>query len=371
MAVKNILDSLAPWLDRFAPSRERSEQDRYRLRFVVAILLAIFVYCILLSLASYAMPIRPEGRKLLTDFCLISAFGIGLGFLALRISGNSRFCLQIVIFALLAAILNISVQLGGIRSPASPVVLLVPALATTILGARAGIFWAFILILVLAGFYRADQVGIIFPNVMLSENSSFGTFMGLASAVVTITLIILFYEFTTQRLNDRLQQAHDDYLFQANHDSLTGLANRRHFINVIDAHIDRAGSASERFAILFFDLNRFKEANDQYDHQFGDEVLIQTASRLRRDSRNTDRVARWGGDEFAMLLPGISSEGQVTARIDELRAALREPMRIRDMDYLTDASIGFAIYPVHGLSHEALIHHADHEMYDAKRQQRS
>lgn len=371
MGFKQTLDNLAPWLDSFAPRKARSEQDRYRLRFVVTVLLAIFIYCLLLSLASFAMPIRPEGRELLTGFCLIFALGIAVGLLVLRMTGSQSFCLQIVIFALLIAMLNISVQLGGIYSPATPVALLVPALATTMLGVRAGIFWAALLVLLLGGFYRADQMGIVFPSVMKPENRSFGTFMGLTSAVATVTLIILFYEITAQKLNARLQKAHDDYLFQANHDSLTGLANRRHFIHIIDGYIDQAGPASERFAILFFDLNRFKEANDLYDHQFGDEVLVQTANRLREQSRNTDYVARWGGDEFAMLLPGISTEERVRTRIDELRSALREPLQIRNTRYCTDASIGHAIYPVHGSTHEALVHHADHEMYGTKRQQRS
>lgn len=370
MALTKAIDNLTPWLDSFAPARERTEQDRYRHRFVVALLLTIFVYCLLLSLASFAMPIRPEGRELLIDFCLITAAGIAAGLLALRLSGSQQACLQLVIFTLLSAVVDISVQLGGIYSPASPVAMLVPALATTVLGVRSGIFWAAVLVLVFAGFHRAEELGFVFPNVMHAENRSFGTFMGLSSAIVCTTLIILFYEFTTQKLNQRLQQAHDDYLFQANHDSLTGLANRRHFIRVIKSCIDRASLNSESFALLFFDLNHFKEANDRHDHQFGDQVLIQTAKRLRQASRNTDHVARWGGDEFAMLLPGISSEERVLARIDELRAALREPLQIRGTQYCTDASIGCALYPVHGTTHEALIHHADHEMYSTKRQQR-
>lgn len=372
MSLEKQLNRLAPWLDRFSPKAEElSERDRYRLRFVVAVLLGIFSYCLLLSLASTAMPIRAEGRKLLTDFCFVSAGGIIIGLLVLRLSGSQSACLQIVILSLMIAIVNISVQLGGIYSPASPVIILVPALATIILGARAGIFWATLLILVLAGFYRAEQMGIQFPNIMLAENRGFGTFMALSSAVVATTLVILFYEITTQKLNRRLQEAHDNYLFQANHDSLTGLANRRHFLRAINSHISHAGTHSERFAILFFDLNRFKEANDLYDHQFGDEVLLQTAMRLRAESRNTDHVARWGGDEFAMLLPGISSEAQVLSRIRDIREKLRVPLHIRDTEFSTDASIGYALYPIHGRTHEALIHHADQEMYENKRQLQS
>ncbi len=368
MALLDKLTSLAPWLDSFVPHAARSEQDTYRLRFVVAVLLAIFIYCLALSLASELMPIRPEGRKLLTDFCLITAGGIGLGLIILRLSGSQTTCLHIVILTLLIAIVNISVQLGGIYSPASPVALIVPALATIILGARAGLFWASLLILVLTAFYQADVSGIRFDNVMAMQNRPFGTFMGLASAVVTTTLIILFYEFTTQKLNRRLQEAHDDYLFQANHDSLTGLANRRHFIDIIDSHIRRTQTSTERFAVLFFDLNRFKEANDLHDHQFGDEVLIQTAKRLRGAARNSDTVARWGGDEFAMLLPGIGAASDIENRVKEIQETLRQPMAIRNTQYCTAASIGYAIYPVHGKTQEALIHHADHEMYGIKRQ---
>ncbi len=369
MARQGIINKIAPWLDYFTPKRERSKQDLYRLRFVIAVLLAFFVYCLLLLLASPVMPIRPAGRELLIAFCQVTALGTAFGLLILRITGSQRACLQLVILTLLVSVVNISTKLGGIYSPAAIVVLIIPALATIILGARMGMAWTVVLILVLAGFYHADQLGIVFPSVMRSANRSFGIFMSLTSTIVVVSVILLFYEITTQQLNQRLQKAHDNYLFQANHDSLTGLANRRHFIQIIDSHIDRAAPASERFAILFFDLNRFKEANDKYDHQFGDEVLVEVAKRLCRDSRNTDYVARWGGDEFAVLLPGISKEADVLTRINEFLTNLRQPMQIRDTQYCIDASIGYALFPAHGTTHEALIHYADHEMYGIKRQQ--
>jgi diguanylate cyclase (GGDEF)-like protein len=369
LALQSLINSITILLDLFVPKGEKSEQDRYRMRFTVAILLAFLIYSVLLSFTSLFMPILPEGRQLLTDFCLTTALGISVGLLILRVTGSQSACLHMVIFALLVAMINVSVKLGGIYSPAAPVGLIVPALATIILGARAGFVWASILIMVFVGFYRADLLGFEFPSIMLSENSGYGIFMGLTSAIVANTLIILLYEYTTQKLNQRLQQAHDNYLFQANHDSLTGLANRRHFIQIIDSYINHPSSGFEHFAVLFFDLNHFKKANDLYDHQFGDEVLIQVANRLRLDSRSTDYAARWGGDEFALLLPGIATEEQASSRITNLLATLRQPITIRNVEYCTDASVGYALFPAHGRSHKALIHHADHEMYGVKRQQ--
>ena len=363
---------LLPLLDRLSPPNHvRTEQAQLRFRFVAGVILLILIYSSTLALVSGLLPLAPGGRQLLVEFCLATVIGCLVGLGILRISGSTAACLHAFILSLLAALVTIALQLGGLFSPSMPVMLLIPALATSILGIRAGIFWTAVVVLILVTFFQFDRHGIELPNVMLDNNYSFGTVMGLGSAVVVTTLIILFYEFTTQKLNQRLKEAHDDYLFQANHDPLTGLSNRRHFIRLLDSEIAKAKQGQRQFALLFFDLNHFKEANDSFGHDFGDEILQRIANRLRRHSRETDFIARWGGDEFAMLLPGLSSDSSVRSRIQSLLEEIERPMTIGAETYTVGASIGYAVYPVHGINHEALMHYADHAMYAIKRESRT
>ena len=372
MTLETLTRRLVPLLDKLSPAnRVRSEQGQLRFRFVAGVILLIFIYSAALAGISGLLPLAPDGHQVLVEFCLTTLIGCVVGLGILRVSGSTAACLHAFILTLLAALVTIALQLGGLFSPSMPVMLLIPALATSILGIRAGIFWTVVLVLILITFYQFDRHGIELPNVMLANNYSFGTVMGLGSAVVVTTLIILFYEFTTQKLNQRLKEAHDDYLFQANHDPLTGLSNRRHFIRLLDAEIAKANQEQRQFALLFFDLNHFKEANDSFGHNFGDEILQYVANRLRRHSRETDLIARWGGDEFAMLLPGLSSDSSVRLRIQSLVEEIGRPMTIGSETYTVGASIGYAIYPVHGINHEALMHYADHAMYAIKRENRT
>lgn len=367
MPAFGLLNRFAPWLDKFYPTMGLSEQERYRYRFLVAVLLAIVIYAFLLSIVGSVLALRPEGRQLLVGFCITTTVGIAVALLLLRLTGSQRLALHTFILTFVLALVAINSRLGGIYSPATPVCLFLPALASMILGLRGGLFWFLITIAIIFGFYGLDKAGIQFPNVMHAENHSLGISLSLLSTLLTLTMVILFYEFTVQKLNQKLQLEHDNYLFQANHDSLTGLANRRHFIETIDQHIALARDRDERFAMLFFDLNHFKEANDHYGHRFGDKILVEIARRLKRSARDSDTVARWGGDEFAVLLAGVNVEQVAINRIQALQATIRQPMTIDGTPYSIDASIGYALYPLHGLDHESLVHHADHEMYAIKR----
>ncbi len=362
---------LIPLLDRLSPPGAiRTEQGQLRFRFVGSVLILIFVYAGALTTVAGFLPISEAGKQVLVEFCLTTMFGCFIGLALLRLSGSTAICLHTFIVSLLIAMTVIATKLGGLYSPSMPVMLLIPALATSILGVRAGIFWAMVVVMLLATFYQLDQNGIALPSVMSEGNTGFGTVMGLGTAVTVTTLIILFYEFTNRKLNQRLKEAHDDYLFQANHDPLTSLSNRRHFIRQMDLQIAKATQSQRSFALLFFDLNQFKEANDTYGHDFGDEILQTIAQRLRKHSRESDFIARWGGDEFAMLLPGLSSEAAVKARITSLLAEIEHPMMLQGQSYAVGASIGYALYPIHGTDHEALMLHADQSMYAKKRDNR-
>ena len=150
---------------------------------------------------------------------------------------------------------------------------------------------------------------------------------------------------------------------QALHDALTGLPNR----SLLQLRAERALRGDDPAAILLIDLDRFKEVNDTLGHEHGDELLVEVAERLRGALRQGDTLARFGGDEFAVLLDGLPHRGAVAELAGRLQEALRSPFALRGVAVALEASIGAALYPDHGTTVSTLLQRADVAMYDAKR----
>lgn len=167
------------------------------------------------------------------------------------------------------------------------------------------------------------------------------------------------------RMQDGIARREEQILFQAGHDSLTGLPNRAHARDALELAIGRDGGEGKGHAVLMVDLDRFKEINDTLGHAFGDRVLVEAAKRLREAVRSGDIVARLGGDEFLVLM-GDVERGQAPARARALLASLRDPLDLVSTRINLDASVGMALYPEHGADAETLLRRADIALYDAK-----
>lgn len=156
--------------------------------------------------------------------------------------------------------------------------------------------------------------------------------------------------------------------FIAQHDQLTNLPNRSLLEDRLSLAIAAAERRQERLAVLFIDLDRFKPVNDIYGHETGDWLLQQVAERLTNAVRKSDTVARWGGDEFIILLPGIQLEAQIRAICEKIVTSIQSPFITKTAAKLTiSCSIGVAVYPDHGLEADELLHVSDKGMYQAKR----
>ncbi len=163
------------------------------------------------------------------------------------------------------------------------------------------------------------------------------------------------------------RRASDQILRLATTDSLTGLPNRALFQDRLSQAVSQAWREQQSFALLFADLDHFKEVNDTLGHAVGDELLIVIAQRLSDAVRDMDTVARLGGDEFVVLLPNISRDN-ASELATRLLHQLHQPMALDgNPDYRAQASIGLVMYPDDGDSAEALLRHADQAMYAAKR----
>ena len=153
---------------------------------------------------------------------------------------------------------------------------------------------------------------------------------------------------------------------QANHDHLTGLSNRNLFMDRLSQAFSQASRRNDRFALLYIDLDDFKEVNDKQGHTAGDELLRTAAMRLRQSVREVDTVARLGGDEFALILPDAKKREDVEKVARKIFQAFRDPVIWQDEPLAIRASIGASLYPDNADNCEQLIQHADKAMYEQK-----
>ena len=164
-----------------------------------------------------------------------------------------------------------------------------------------------------------------------------------------------------------LRCAQDELTRQATTDGLTGLPNRTLFLDRLQQTVRLAERQHQSFALLFADLDHFKEVNDSLGHAAGDELLVLIAKRLRDSVREVDSVARLGGDEFVILLPNIK-RADALKLVHRLVGYLHEPVQLEGLQgYRPQASVGLVIYPDDGSTAESLLRRADQAMYAAKR----
>lgn len=175
----------------------------------------------------------------------------------------------------------------------------------------------------------------------------------------------IFNDISSRKMREQQTKHH------ANYDALTNLLNRRAFMERLQVSLSMSAKQSKRFALLFLDLDHFKEVNDTMGHQMGDELLRQVAHRLRGCVRKSDTLSRFGGDEFAVLLfdiPGLDLVEKVARKILEV---LGNSYTLTNGEARVTASIGISVYPDDAMTEEALLQHSDEAMYAVKNSTRN
>ncbi len=163
------------------------------------------------------------------------------------------------------------------------------------------------------------------------------------------------------------KKTEQELIHSAYHDALTGLPNRNYFLDHLSKILQRGKKLdNERFAVLFLDLDRFKLINDSLGHSFGDRLLVSIAKRLRGCLRPNDLIARYGGDEFTILLERLQALDEATTVADRIHEELARAFSVNGHDVFTTASIGIVISAPHYQHPDELLRDADTAMYRAK-----
>jgi diguanylate cyclase (GGDEF)-like protein/PAS domain S-box-containing protein len=166
--------------------------------------------------------------------------------------------------------------------------------------------------------------------------------------------------------NNELKLKEDHFRYLAYHDPLTGLTNRKYFIEQLSESIAWAQDNNLLLALLFIDLDGFKQVNDTLGHEVGDRLLITIGQRLNNCLRGSDTVSRLGGDEFTVILRAIPKLDVAVKVAEKILTTIAEPIVLEEHTTQVSASIGISIYPLNSQDSEALIKQADAAMYRAK-----
>jgi len=297
----------------------------------------------------------------------------------------------------------VSMARGGLAGDGTIYLTVLPILTITLVNARTGIYAAgislstFVVFGILAHFDLLSQWLIIHDNPQTPDQwLYFGLTMG---TLITVTVFVVYrfskfqrdtlrsiqkvshaladtnkqLEAANQQLEQKVQQrtrelsnANQHLQFLATHDNLTGLPNRFLFFDRLDQAIKKSRRLKHKFALLFIDLDDFKNVNDSYGHLTGDEVLQKVAEFLANTVRDSDTVARIAGDEFTIVLDNVQTISNVEAIAQKTIQAVSQPIETEQATIVITASIGISVYPDHGEDTETLLHKADMAMYLVK-----
>lgn len=228
------------------------------------------------------------------------------------------------------------------------------------------------------GIWVKEEDRLIVTNKLLQGNNVQGAefqfrkksgdiMIGLFSARI---IIINFEKHILLNISDitELSKMKQKLEVMATHDSLTGLPNRRLFFNRFNLALDNAQQRNNGLVLMSLDLDNFKTINDELGHDIGDAVLVTIAARMKGILRKVDTVARFGGDEFVLLLGEIYSKESAVGLVQKLLQEIREPFFVDTHRLVLSVSIGVAVYPEDGKDMDDLIKKSDDAMYLAKRQ---
>lgn len=343
------------------------DEELYRQRLLV---MTSFFWLLNVGLLTIATPLlidfTPEGRLAAQVLFVVAALGVLISILALRHLKSRVLALNVLLVILTGAFSSACFIFGGSLSPTFILMLLVPVAAAIAGSVYLTVSWTAVVLVFWSTVVVAERSGIVFLQIIKPENHSAGMTTAYAALALSVVTVILVYAEMNKRLRTSLQASNIELAHLSAHDQLTGLPNRRFYDKRVTQALHRAAERNELMGLLFIDLNDFKQINDTYGHGAGDKLLVTVAQRLQSSLRETDLIARMGGDEFAVVLEDIRSTDELTRIAHKLSQAVEQPVSVRQLELKFGASIGLAIFPIDGRQKQELEEQADKAMYYAK-----
>jgi len=342
MNIKNILNSAYDFKD-----------DEYELKLKYILFNSLLIFNILIvSIATFVRLANLQYLNAIVDIIYVT-LGLISFFLARRSKEHFSALVYFVIFFSYSIVtLAFSAGLNHIAGLSWYVILLMTVFFLK--GTKEGMI-IFILSL----------ISIIIVTSALLEYSVTEIALGIIPFFGTL-MFMYFFEQRNKNLKELLEAQKEDYAHQAQHDDLTSIANRALFLDRLSHVLKLAKRSNSKVAIIFIDLDRFKEINDSLGHYVGDMVLKEVAQRLQSQIRESDTVARLGGDEFAVIIDTFSSINILNTIVKKLINSMNEVFIIDDNELQVTLSLGITIYPDDGTTVELLLKNADAAMYRAK-----
>ncbi|MCB1616513.1 MAG: GGDEF domain-containing protein [Pseudomonadales bacterium] len=364
------MNSLFRFLDGFVPEQFRSNpSDLTRCYILLGLIFcnsSMSIFCLLTLLGFLHLPEQNQILAVgMVAGCLI---GYGTSFTVFKLTQNYRIASNLLVFTL--ALINfvaINITGGFYESPILQLFLLIPVTGFLLCGLGNGLFWLAITVLLTTLSYYMANFGIGARQLIVNPDDKKLLFTSMHFVLLIMVgggLII--YELINESLKRKLNDERNRFQHRASHDSLTGLPNRFEFFRRLNQAAIACEDRNQKLAIVYIDLDGFKPVNDELGHAAGDELLCVIASRLKASLRLTDTSARIGGDEFALLLPGIKVPEDTEIIINKVLTAIKQPITIDDEEVIVHGSAGIAIFPDHSFDTDRLCRFADLAMYKAK-----
>jgi len=291
-AIKQSIAERFGFVQRAATHQARITRDRA----LLASALAVPIY-----VAFAAVNAGVHGALSMAATNIVATLFAFCAIVAIRQSTHASIGGHFFTLALAAQVFGETAFNGGLQAPAAALSLLIVPAAVFTAGAGAVRPWAIVTVCVLAGIFSLDLLGKLPPNELMADALAVDRILSLAAGIFISAALVIQFDRQATRAIDKLVEERTRYRHRALHDSLTGLPNRSHFYEHAEKSIEDARQNMSHRALIYFDIDRFKQINDGLGHAIGDALLIAFASRLRQCTRPEDLVARLAGDEFAMI----------------------------------------------------------------------
>ena len=316
-----------------------------------------YLHVVFLLLGTYELVAGRDARASAPRIVVFGGLGLGLAAtLALTWDsgvGAEPFATRFGVSAILAGVAHVAAAAGVCRAPK----------ATRGLGA-----WIVAVAFLVYGLQQLHYAAIDIATTLLGSGQSFAysAYLGFLDFLIHMAMALGMVTWLLEEERGKTLRAAAEIEHLAYHDTLTGLPNRRLFLDHLRLAVASAARAGRMVGVFFLDLDRFKVINDSLGHAIGDRVLRAVGDRIRSRVREGDTVARLGGDEFTILAPDVKGIDDLSAIARQVRDALKEPIVVDGRDLFVTASVGVSLFPTDAREPERLVEVADTAMYRAK-----